>query len=80
AVQKSCTLAQLALAWILMQGKNIVAIPGTTRKANFEENLHALDVLLDSNEVERINEIMQPDAIAGPRYNKVMMNLVDQSN
>ena len=68
AVEKKCTPAQLVLAWLLAQGKDIVPIPGTKRKQRVDENLDALEVRLSSHDVERISEIAPPGAGAGPRY------------
>jgi len=68
AVEKKCTPAQLVLAWLLAQGKDIVPIPGTKRRQRVDENLAALDVKLSAQEVKRISDIAPPGAGAGPRY------------
>jgi len=68
AVEKKCTPAQLVLAWLLAQGKDIVPIPGTKRKQRVDENLDALEVKLSATDVKRISEIAPPGAGAGPRY------------
>ncbi|HYX66963.1 MAG TPA: aldo/keto reductase [Burkholderiales bacterium] len=68
AVEKKCTPAQLVLAWLLAQGKDIVPIPGTKRKQRVDENLAALDVKLSPQEVERISEIAPVGAGSGLRY------------
>ena len=68
AVEKKCTPAQLVLAWLLAQGKDIVPIPGTKRRQRVDENLAALEVKLSPHEVQRISEIAPPGAGAGPRY------------
>ena len=68
SVEKKCTPAQLVLAWLLAQGKDIVPIPGTKRKQRVDENLDALDVKLSSADVKRISEIAPPGAGAGLRY------------
>src|SRR5689334_18410848 len=68
AVEKKCTPAQLVLAWLLAQGKDIVPIPGTKRKQRVDENLAALDVRLSAADVKRISEIAPPGAGAGLRY------------
>jgi aryl-alcohol dehydrogenase-like predicted oxidoreductase len=68
SVEKKCTPAQLVLAWLLAQGKDIVPIPGTKRKSRVDENLAALDVRLSSADVKRISEIAPPGAGAGLRY------------
>ena len=68
AVEKKCTPAQLVLAWLLAQGKDIVPIPGTKRKQRVDENLDALEVKLSAADLKRISEIAPPGAGAGPRY------------
>jgi len=68
SVEKKCTPAQLVLAWLLAQGKDIVPIPGTKRKQRVDENLDALEVKLSSADVKRISEIAPPGAGAGLRY------------
>ena len=68
AVEKKCTPAQLVLAWLLAQGKDIVPIPGTKRKQRVDENLAALDVKLSPQEVQRISEIAPVGAGSGLRY------------
>jgi aryl-alcohol dehydrogenase-like predicted oxidoreductase len=68
AVEKKCTPAQLVLAWLLAQGKDIVPIPGTKRKQRIDENLAALEVKLSEQDVKRISEVAPIGAGAGPRY------------
>ncbi len=68
AREKQCTTAQLVLAWMLAQGKDIVPIPGTKRKARIDENLAALNVKLSPADVQRISEAAPPGAGAGTRY------------
>ena len=68
AQQKGCTPAQLALAWVLAQGEDIVAIPGTKRRARLEENIGALDVPLSAADLEALARIFPPGAAAGTRY------------
>jgi aryl-alcohol dehydrogenase-like predicted oxidoreductase len=68
AVEKKCTPAQLVLAWLLAQGKDIVPIPGTKRRQRVDENLAALEVKLSAQDVKRISDIAPPGAGAGPRY------------
>ena len=68
AVEKKCTPAQLVLAWLLAQGKDIVPIPGTKRKQRVDENLDALEVRLSAQDVKRISEVAPVGAGAGPRY------------
>ena len=78
AGEKNCRASQLALAWALAQGDDIVPIPGTKRVAYLEENLHALDVSLTSADLARLDEIApQTGVAAGGRYNEQMMRLVN---
>jgi aryl-alcohol dehydrogenase-like predicted oxidoreductase len=68
AKEKKCTPAQLALAWVLAQGKDVVAIAGTKRKQRFEENLGALSVKLSESVLKRISDAAPVGAGAGARY------------
>ena len=79
AREKRCTPAQLALAWVLAQGEDIVPIPGTKRRKYLQENIGALDVDLSSKDLERIDEVAPRDAFAGSRYPEAMMNLLKGS-
>ena len=76
AREKRCTPAQLALAWVLAQGEDIVPIPGTKRRKYLRENVDALDVLLNADDLERINEVAPKDVAAGSRYPEAMMKLL----
>jgi aryl-alcohol dehydrogenase-like predicted oxidoreductase len=77
AKQKNCTSSQLALAWVLAQGEDLVPIPGTKRRHYLEENLKALDVQLTPADLQRIEEAFPRGAAAGPRYSEQMMKLID---
>ncbi|MCP4143498.1 MAG: aldo/keto reductase [Chloroflexi bacterium] len=68
AQDKNVTPAQLALAWILAQGEDIVTIPGTKRRTYLEQNLGALDVTLTEEDLARINDAFPMDAAVGTRY------------
>lgn len=68
AQDKNVTPAQLALAWVLAQGEDIVAIPGTKRQTYLEQNLGALDVTLTEEDLSRINDAFPMDAAVGTRY------------
>ena len=68
AKEKRCTPAQLVLAWVLAQGKDVVAIPGTKRKSRLDENLAALNVKLSPEELRKISEAAPVGAAAGMRY------------
>jgi aryl-alcohol dehydrogenase-like predicted oxidoreductase len=77
ARRKNCTPSQLALAWVLAQGDDIVPIPGTKRVKYLEENVGALDVNLSADDLEQIEKILPKGAAAGQRYNESMMRLID---
>ncbi|HYY42812.1 MAG TPA: aldo/keto reductase [Pyrinomonadaceae bacterium] len=78
AAEKHCRPSQLALAWLLAQGPDIVPIPGTKRRTYLEENIGALDVQLSADELRRINEAARPDAAAGARYPEQAMASVNR--
>jgi len=73
ARSKGCTPAQLALAWVLAQGDDLVPIPGTKRRKYLEENVGALDVTLTPEDLRRIDEVAPKGAAAGLRYPEAMM-------
>jgi aryl-alcohol dehydrogenase-like predicted oxidoreductase len=77
ARKKNCTPSQLALAWVLAQGEDIVPIPGTKRVKYLEENVGALDVELTPQDLAEIEKIFPKGAVAGERYNEQMMRLID---
>jgi aryl-alcohol dehydrogenase-like predicted oxidoreductase len=77
AAEKHCTPAQLALAWVLAQGEDIVPIPGTKRRKYLEENAAALGVTLSKRDLEQINEAAPRNAAAGTRYPAHMMCTVN---
>ncbi|MDE3032667.1 MAG: aldo/keto reductase [Acidobacteriota bacterium] len=68
AEQKGVKASQLALAWVLAQGEDLVPIPGTTRRAHLEENLAALDIAFTADERAQIEALAPKGAAAGPRY------------
>src|SRR2546425_124023 len=76
AKEKKCTPGQLALAWLLAQGKDIIPIPGTKRRKYLEENAGALNVKLTKDDLRRIDEVAPHGAAAGERYPEHMMQLV----
>ena len=78
AAQKGCTPSQLALAWVLAQGEDLVPIPGTKRRKYLEENLHALEVPLSSEELKALDAVFPPGAAAGARYPEAMMKSVNR--
>jgi aryl-alcohol dehydrogenase-like predicted oxidoreductase len=65
---KKCTTSQLALAWVLAQGDFIVPIPGTMNIAHLEENVGAAGIVLSAAEIDEIDRLFDPDAIAGARF------------
>ncbi|MGE5177896.1 MAG: aldo/keto reductase [Bacteroidota bacterium] len=68
AREKRCTPAQLALAWLLAQGEDIVPIPGTKRRSYLEENVRAVDLRLSEDDLRRIEEVAPAGVTSGPRY------------
>ncbi|MDQ2824433.1 MAG: aldo/keto reductase [Verrucomicrobiota bacterium] len=78
AREKRCTSAQLALAWVLAQGNNVVPIPGTKRRKYLQENIGALDVDLTSEDLAHIDEVAPKDSFAGSRYPEAMMKLLSR--
>jgi aryl-alcohol dehydrogenase-like predicted oxidoreductase len=76
AKDKRCAPAQLALAWLLARGQEIVPIPGTKRKERLEENVGALDVQLSAEDVTRISEAVPAGVAAGARYPEAAMKAV----
>jgi aryl-alcohol dehydrogenase-like predicted oxidoreductase len=78
AREKGCTPAQLALAWVLARGEDIVPIPGTKRRRYLEENAGALAVTLGPDDLARLDEAAPPGAAAGTRYPEAMMGLVNR--
>src|SRR5579884_2070030 len=78
AREKNCTAAQLALAWVLAQGNDIVPIPGTKRRKYLEENLGAADISLTKSDLERIDQVAPKGAAAGERYPAPAMAAVDK--
>jgi len=68
AAARNCTAAQVALAWVLAQGEDIVPIPGTTRVKNLEENVAALEVVLTADDLRDLEAVFPKGAAAGDRY------------
>jgi len=77
AADKGCSPAQLALAWVLAQDEDVLAIPGTRKRSRLDENLGALDVRLSSADLAAIDAVFPPDAAAGNRYADAMMHMVN---
>jgi aryl-alcohol dehydrogenase-like predicted oxidoreductase len=78
AREKKCTPAQLALAWVLAQGNDIVPIPGTKRRKYLQENIGTLNVDLSSEDLARIDEVAPHEAVAGARYPDWAMQMVNR--
>jgi len=77
AREKKCEPSQLALAWVLAQGDDIVPIPGTKRRKYLEENVASVDLQLTADDLRRLNGIFPSGAAAGLRYPEHMMSLVN---
>jgi len=78
AAELACTPGQLALAWVLAQGDDIVPIPGTKRRSYLAENLGAIDLRLDGATLAALDGIFPPGAAAGQRYPQASMGMIDR--
>ena len=78
AKQKNCTPAQLALAWVLAQGEDVIPIPGTKKRKYLEENAKAVDVVLDENDFKSIEIILKKYPDVGQRVSDANMKLVNK--
>jgi len=78
ATKKGITAGQLALAWVLHKGSDIVPIPGTKRRTYLEENLGAAAVKLDAKEMKALDDALPPGKTSGPRYTESFQALVDR--
>jgi aryl-alcohol dehydrogenase-like predicted oxidoreductase len=78
AREKKCTPGQLALAWLLAQGEDIIPIPGTKRRSYLDENAGALQVKLSAEDLQRIDEVAPHGAASGARYPETMMAMVNR--
>ena len=77
AREQRITMAQLALAWLLSQGSDIVPIPGTTRLDHLEENVGATEVTLTSETIARLDDLINPRTVSGARYNAATQTEID---
>lgn len=77
AKTKGCTPAQLALAWVLHQGEDVVPIPGTKHREYLDDNIGAVEVSLDQADLDQIDRIIPPGLAAGPRYDQRAMKAVN---
>ena len=78
ATQIDCTPAQLALAWVLAQGDNIIPIPGTKKRKNLTDNAGSVDVSLSSQHLQQIEELLAKYPNTGDRYDEASKQLVDK--
>jgi aryl-alcohol dehydrogenase-like predicted oxidoreductase len=78
AARKRSTPAQVALAWLLHKGDDIVPIPGTKRRRYLEENVGAAFLALDAAEIDELDRALSPDNVAGPRYNEERAATIDR--
>ena len=75
AAEKNCTPAQFALSWVMAQGADVVPIPGTKRRKYLEENVRALEVTLDTDDLREIDEKFPPDAAQGSLRSEKMARM-----
>ena len=78
AAKKGVTAGQVALAWLLHKGEDIVPIPGTKRRRYLEENVAAADVMLSADDLDALDRTLAPEQVAGPRYSERLMAQVDR--
>jgi aryl-alcohol dehydrogenase-like predicted oxidoreductase len=78
AAEKGAKPGQIALAWLLHKGHDIVPIPGTKRRSYLEENVAAAAIALDANDMARLETALTPDTVAGPRYTPQAMAMIDR--
>lgn len=78
AREKRATPGQIALAWLLKKGDDIVPIPGTKRRTYLEENVAAANIALSAADMTRLDLALAPDAVSGPRYTPQMMAMIDR--
>ncbi len=77
AAQGGCTPAQLALAWVLAKGDDILPIPGTKNLAHLEENMAAAAIPLDAATLARLDALINARTVTGPRYNEATQKEID---
>lgn len=78
AKTKAATPSQIALAWLLDKGNDVVPIPGTKRRRYLEENIAAADVSLTKDDMQRLDAALAPESVSGPRYGERMMSYIDR--
>lgn len=80
AKEKGCTMAQLALAWVLAQGEDILPIPGTKRVKYMLENAAAVDVSLSTADLAKLDDLVNPTTVTGARYDSAFALTLDSEN
>ena len=78
ATRRGASPGQIALAWLLHKGDDLVPIPGTKRRRYLEENVRAAEIALDSADLSQLDAALPPEVVAGPRYDDRMMAFIDQ--
>jgi aryl-alcohol dehydrogenase-like predicted oxidoreductase len=78
AASRSATPAQVALAWVLAQGQDVVPIPGTKRRKYLEQNIAAIELVLSDAEIEQLEVVFTPEAVQGTRYPAANMAAVNR--
>ncbi|WP_176593984.1 aldo/keto reductase [Sphingobium sp. EM0848] len=78
AVERGARIAQVAIAWLLHKGDDIVPIPGTKRKTYLQDNIDAALLHLDPDDIARLDEALDPTHVSGPRYGEAYMDMVDR--
>jgi len=78
AAEKGATPGQIALAWLLAKGDDVVPIPGTKRRSYLEENIAAAEIALSADDMARIDSALSPESVSGPRYSPQMMSMIDR--
>ncbi len=78
AAKKGVTAGQIAIAWLLHQGPDVVPIPGSKTRPHLEENAGAADVSLSATEMASLDAALGSGQVSGPRYNPKQMAMVDR--
>jgi aryl-alcohol dehydrogenase-like predicted oxidoreductase len=78
AREKSCTPSQLALAWVLAQGEDMIPIPGSSHRNHLEENLASIEISLSADDLKRIDEVAPKGVAAGERYSEGGMKVINR--
>ncbi len=78
AASKNAKPGQIALAWLLHKGEDLVPIPGTKRRQYLEENVGAAGIILAQAQIQALDEALAPEKISGPRYAQAMMATIDR--